>query len=75
MDISRSHNRTSTFATCVAAASDYGMTHAEAQAVVDHQVSVIKQDWDDAADAVGMTRVERSALFGRSILNPYAFRT
>ena len=75
MDVSRSGRRASTFATCVAAAPDYGLTHAQAQAVVDHQVSVIRQEWDDAADAAGMTRVERDALLGRSILNSYAFWT
>lgn len=73
MDISRDGRRSSTFATCVAAAEDYGLTPREASDIVDQQVTTIREAWDDAADAAQLTRVGRAALFGAQILNPYAF--
>lgn len=72
MDISRSGQRSSTFATCVAAAEDYGLTPQNARDIVDHQVTTIRESWEDAADAAQLTRLDRAALFGRQILNPYA---
>jgi serine/threonine-protein kinase HipA len=73
MDISRDGRRSSTFATCVAAAADYGLTAQEAADIVDHQVTTIRDAWDDAADVAQLTSVDRAALFGRQILNAYAF--
>mgnify|MGYP001028702160 CR=1 FL=1 len=73
MDISRSGARSSRFSTCVQAAEDYGLTRHQAQDIVDHHVTIIREVWADAADTAQLTTVERSALFGRQILNPYAF--
>lgn len=73
MDISRSGRRSSTFSTCVAAAEDYGLTRNEAQDIVDRQVTVIREVWAEAAAAAELTSVDNAALFGRQILNPYAF--
>jgi len=73
MDISRSGRRASTFATCIAAAGEYGLTTQGARDIVDHQVTVIGEAWEDAADTAELTHVDRRSLFGRQVLNPYAF--
>jgi serine/threonine-protein kinase HipA len=73
MDISRDGRRRSTFATCVAAAEDYGLTRQEARDIVDHQVTTIREAWKDAADVAQLTRVDQAALLGRQILNEFAF--
>ncbi len=73
MDISRSGARSSRFDTCVKAAADYGLTRAEAQDIVDHQVTTIRENWVEVADVVELTAVDRNILWGRQFLNPYAF--
>lgn len=73
MDVTADGSRDSRFALCVEAAPAYGLTAAQAREVIDHQVSTIREQWTDAADAVGLSRDERAYLWGRQILNPYAF--
>lgn len=73
MDISESGARSSRFATCLKAASEYGLTGAEAQDIVDFQIATIKENWGEVADLVELTPVDRNNLWGRQILNPYAF--
>lgn len=73
MDITRDGLRDSQFAVCVKAAPDYGLSHSEARAVIDEQVETIRDSWSDAADEAQLTTDDRLNLFGRQILNPYAF--
>lgn len=73
MDISRLGQRSSTFATCVAAAANYGLTPQAARDIVEHQVTTIREGWEETAAIAQLTRVERAGLLGRQILNPYAF--
>ena len=73
MDINRASDRSSTFGTCVTAAAEYGLTIGEARSIVDHQVTAINENWDDVAEMVELNAVDKSALFGRQILNPYSF--
>ncbi len=53
-------------------AATYHLTDAQARAIIDHQLEVIHDSWDDAADSARLTSAERSQLWGRQILNPYA---
>ena len=55
----------------VAAAPLYHLTPVEGQEIIDHQIEVIRSQWDAAADAARMTQVDRDLLWGRAILNPY----
>ncbi len=73
MAIDRDGARSSQVGTCVAAAGVYQLTTVEAREIVDHQVEVIRRDWDEAADAALLTQGERDQLWERQILNPYAF--
>jgi serine/threonine-protein kinase HipA len=65
--------RESRFAVCVDACRSYFLEPAEARAIVDAQVETIRAQWDDAADAAGLTAREREQMWGRQILNDFAF--
>lgn len=73
MAIGRDGARWSTFACCVAAADVYHLSTARARAIVDEVVDTICSTWDDVARAARLTDSEQSAMWGRQILNPYAF--
>jgi len=64
--------RLSQVARCVAQARSYHLTEAEARAVVDHQIDVIRRDWDAVCDLARLTTVDRQRLWGRQFLNPYS---
>lgn len=72
MAIGRDGFRFSQLAGCIDAAREYELSAAEAREVIDHQIEVIRTQWDDAADAARLTSAERQALWGRQILNPFA---
>lgn len=55
----------------IAAAEHYLLDAREARAIVDHQRSVIEDEWDQAAEVAQLTRTERSFLWRRQILNPF----
>jgi serine/threonine-protein kinase HipA len=73
MAIDRDGTRDSRLATCVRAAPVYGLTPTQARDVIDEQVETIEAQWSDAADRARLTAAERAALWGRAIMNPYAF--
>lgn len=73
MDIDREGHRASTFNLCVNAAHVYGLSRADANDIIEHQVTTVRKNWADVCDLARLTRVESDALFGRQILNPYAF--
>jgi serine/threonine-protein kinase HipA len=68
--IDRDGSRASRLKLCVQAAHLYQLTVAEAQEIVDHQVSTIEAAWPQAADAARLTAVERAQMWQRQILNP-----
>lgn len=72
MDIGRNGTRDSTFAACIAAAHDYGLAPQEAREIVAHQVETISESWAEVCEISRLTQVERDAIYGRQILNPYA---
>lgn len=73
MDITADGRRASQFALLVQAAPEYGLTGAQAREIIDSQVAAIREQWADAADEADLTLDDRSYLWGRQILNPYAF--
>ena len=72
MAIGRDGFRSSQLAGCLTAAEAYLLSRSEAEEIIDRQLVVITTQWDDAADAVRLTKAERRQLWGRQILNPYA---
>lgn len=67
-----SGDRLSQVARCIMHSAQYHLTAGEAREIIDHQVSVIRRDWDDVCDRAAMTQVDRQRLWGRQFLNPYA---
>lgn len=64
-------DRVSQVARCVDHAHTYRLSGAEAAALVNHQIDIIRANWHTACDRAELTRAERSALWGRQFLNPY----
>lgn len=62
---------------CVERAGEYLYSssdpQAEARAIIDAQVAIVREAWDDVCDEARLTRQERDDLMGRQFLNPYAF--
>ena len=73
MAIGRDGSRASQFSVCVAAAADYGLSRPEAREIIDRTVSTVEDHWVAAADAAGLSEVDRNALWKRSILNRSTF--
>lgn len=70
MAITRDGDRASRFATCLDAAEIYHLTRAQAVDIIEHQVTVITEQWDAAADAAHLTDADRDRMWRRQILNP-----
>lgn len=58
---------------CIVAAPEFHITATEAQAIVDEIVATIRDTWNEVCDEARLTQAERALLYGREILNPYAF--
>jgi serine/threonine-protein kinase HipA len=65
--------RMSQIAGCVARASTYHLSEADAREIADRQIDLIEREWDDACDRAALTTVEREGFWRRQFLNPYAF--
>lgn len=57
---------------CVERAATYHLSETEARAIIDHQIAVIRSEWDMVSQLAGLTDVERAYFWERQILNPYA---
>ncbi len=73
MAVTRAGDRRSRLATCIDAAGEFLLSEAQARAVVDRLVQTVVDEFDDAADTVGLTDVDRKLLWRRAFLHPYAF--
>ena len=65
--------RTAQLAGCVVSAEHYGLTETEAREIIDHQVDVIRADWEEVCDVAEVAEVDRAYFWGRQFLNAYAF--
>lgn len=72
MAIGPDGSRLSQFATCVRAANHYDLSEPEARRIIDDQIQVVTERWDEVADDVGLTGPERRELWGNQVLNPFA---
>lgn len=72
MAIGKDGYRDSQVAGCVARSTEYLLDQAEAKTIVDRQIEVIEQGWEDVCDLAKLTRVERASFWQRQFLNPYA---
>jgi serine/threonine-protein kinase HipA len=69
------HNsdRRSQIATCLAAAPSFLLGTENAIAIVNHQVSIIENEWQPICDEAGLSEVDRALFWRRQFLNPFAF--
>jgi serine/threonine-protein kinase HipA len=74
MAIGKDGYRYSRLAGCLPAAGVYLLTSGEAADIIDHQLDLIRGQWNDAADTARLTTAEREQLWGRQILNPFALQ-
>jgi serine/threonine-protein kinase HipA len=74
MAIGRDGQRTSQIITCLTACETYLLSSAQAQAIIDEQIEIIRTQWDEAARAARLTELDRRQLYGREILNEFIFR-
>ncbi len=65
-------SRLSRLDVCVDAAASFHLSPEAARTIVDHQVQTIRERWDETADEACLTTAERTFLWGRQFLNPYA---
>jgi serine/threonine-protein kinase HipA len=70
----RAGERSSQLSTCLAACEVYLLDRLEAEALIEAQVDVIRTQWAEAADAARLTELDRQLLYGRELLNEFAFR-
>jgi serine/threonine-protein kinase HipA len=73
MAVTRAGDRRSRLATCIDAAGEFLLSEAQARAIVDRLVQTVIDQFNDAADTVGLTDVDRKLLWLRAFLHPYAF--
>ena len=73
MAISSTGERRSRLVSCLDACAGYDLSRTQARAIIDRQVTLIREQWADAADLCKLTETDRTFLFGRQILNGYAF--
>jgi len=71
MAIGRNGERRSQLRVCLGAAAIYQLSTKAAANIVEHQVTVIHEQWDDAADQARLTAAEKKLLWHRQILNPF----
>lgn len=70
MAIDRDGSRESRFSVCLNAAPIYHLSRSDAQEIIDHQVAIITEQWDEVAEAARLTRAEQQQMWQRQILNP-----
>lgn len=56
---------------CREASETYLLTTAQADDIIDAQVTTIDGEWDEAADVARLTIQDMTFLWKRQILNPY----
>lgn len=72
MAIGEDGYRMSQVAGCVVRASTYLLSEADARAIVDHQIDVIENQWNEVCDQAALSEVGRAGFWRRQFLNPYS---
>jgi serine/threonine-protein kinase HipA len=66
-------NRMSRISVCLESAHHFLLSKIEAMAIVEHQISVIGENWSDVCEEADFTKTDRTLLWRRQFLNPFAF--
>jgi serine/threonine-protein kinase HipA len=68
------NQRFSQITVCLQAASQFLLTDVRAMEIVTAQLRVIREQWDSVCDEANLTEVDRSFLWQRQFLNPFALQ-
>ena len=60
-------------ATCIASVSSFLLGWEEAISILNHQVSVVEEEWKAICDEANLSEVDRALFLRRQFLNPFAF--
>jgi serine/threonine-protein kinase HipA len=66
-------DRCSQLTTCLAAAQHFLLSQTEATAIMEHQINIIRTNWDEVCSLAQLSDIEKNMFWGRQFLNPYAF--
>jgi serine/threonine-protein kinase HipA len=66
-------DRRSQVASCIAASHIFLLTREDAIGIVNHQVDVIKREWNALCDEASLSLVDRNTFWRRQFLNSFAF--
>jgi serine/threonine-protein kinase HipA len=64
--------RMSQVAGCIERGATYLLDREEASGIVEQQIALIEEGWDEVAQSAGMSSIEQKQAWKRQILNPYA---
>jgi len=73
MAIGRNGDRRSRLEVCELAAEVYHLTTDRARNIIDTQVRIVRNEWEDEADRVNLSVVDRNRLMGGAFLNQSIF--
>lgn len=66
--------RNSQVAVCIAAAANFLLSRSQAIEIVNAQVQTITREWEATCDEAALSEVDRSLLWRRQFLNPFALQ-
>lgn len=66
-------NNMSQISVCLAAATSFKLNAKKAQEIIEQQISLIRQNWEQVCDEAMLTKLERQMFWERQFLNPYVF--
>ncbi len=67
------NDRSSRLATCLRAAPSFFLDEAQATAIIEAQVTTIRDAWPHLCEEAALSPLDQAAMWGRQILNPFAF--
>lgn len=73
MAIGRNGDRRSRLEVCEQAASVYHLTAEKARDIIDNQVRIVRNEWENEADRAHLSAIDRNRLMGGAFLNQSIF--
>jgi serine/threonine-protein kinase HipA len=67
------NDRSSKLHTCLAASNHFQLTQAEAQSIIERQITVIEDRWDEVCLEASLADSEKNFFWHRQFLNPFVF--
>jgi serine/threonine-protein kinase HipA len=67
-------NRMSQLSSCLTAAHNFLLSSEEAQAIIEHQITVIEGNWTNVCDEANLSQTDRTLFWKRQFLNDFAFQ-